>query len=253
MPLQQPGQDVGSHLHELAMQRCPCAQLPSAQTLLHPSLSPQALPKQLGTQLPAPHVLGTPPPPQVSAAEQPPQSITLPQRLRSCPHRPAQSAVSFGVQAPPSPPPPVASEPPPVPPSSPREAEMGTLSVPHPAVPSALSAASTGATRRQRASRNAMRGFAQRKVCSFLQSDTLGSVFSSTAAGNNQPPPASRRLMPAPTLGAQGHGAAVFAATSPLGAPLIDRTSSSRLTRWRTSFRGRSRCPPIRASVKVSA
>jgi hypothetical protein len=84
VPLQHPEHDVGSQVHAPATHRCPLAQLPCVHTPVQPSLSPQALPAQLGVHVPVPQTLGNPPlPPQSCPMLHPPQSTIAPQWLLS--------------------------------------------------------------------------------------------------------------------------------------------------------------------------
>jgi len=66
------------------------------QTEAHPSL-PHCLWVQLGVHRPVPQWFG-PPAPQICPVSHPPQSMTVPQRLKISPHRSKQSAALFGAQ-----------------------------------------------------------------------------------------------------------------------------------------------------------
>jgi hypothetical protein len=100
VPSQQPAQEAGSHVQVPATQRSPSLHAPCKQMSEQPSLSPHALPAQLGRHAPMPHTLGTPPAPHASPAGQPPHEMSVPQRFLSCPHLPAQSPASSRTQAP---------------------------------------------------------------------------------------------------------------------------------------------------------
>jgi hypothetical protein len=78
-PLQQPPHDATSHLHTPATHRVPEPHPPCVQTDAHPSLSPHALPAQLGVHVPVPQTLCVPPPPQSRPISHPPQSVSRPQ------------------------------------------------------------------------------------------------------------------------------------------------------------------------------
>ncbi len=81
---QHPWQTTGSQWQAPPMQACPRPQPPIPHSAAQPSL-PQALPTQLGVQVPTPQWFG-PPAPQTCPRSHPPQSTTLPQRLRISPH-----------------------------------------------------------------------------------------------------------------------------------------------------------------------
>jgi hypothetical protein len=89
---QHPLHDVVSHAQTPCAQRSPVAHDPFVHTVLQPSLSPQALPRQSGVQFPTPQTFG-PPPPHVPDA-QPPHSTIVPQTLLICPHLPGHTTVS---------------------------------------------------------------------------------------------------------------------------------------------------------------
>jgi hypothetical protein len=98
-PAQQPLHDVVSQRHVPPTQRWPWPHEPVVHVPLHPSLSPQAFPAQLGLHVPTPQRLGAPPPPQVCPTAQPPQERTFSQRPVISPHFFAQSAVSSAAHA----------------------------------------------------------------------------------------------------------------------------------------------------------
>ena len=84
-PLQQPAHDVASQVHAPLTQWLPSGHEPPAQVPEQPSLAPQALPAQLGTQGPVPQTFG-PRAPQVMPAGQALQVMVVPQRFCSAPH-----------------------------------------------------------------------------------------------------------------------------------------------------------------------
>jgi hypothetical protein len=92
VPSQHPEHEVGSHAQVPCRQWSPWAHVPCVHTPSQPLLAPHDLPVQLDAHGPSPQWLGTPPPPHVRPMSQPPHSMSVPQRSKSCPQLPWQSA-----------------------------------------------------------------------------------------------------------------------------------------------------------------